>query len=41
MLKVFKPDKVIINDKSTKKVLIGLSDVNLNGIKIILNTEVI
>ncbi|MDD2409104.1 MAG: sigma-E processing peptidase SpoIIGA [Bacilli bacterium] len=41
MLKVFKPDKVKINEKITKKVLIGLADVNLNGIKIVLNTEVV
>ena len=41
MLEVFKPDKVIVNNKINKKVLIGLVDVNLNGVKIILNTEVI
>lgn len=41
MLEVFKPDKVIVNNKINKKVLIGLADVNLNGVKIILNTEVI
>lgn len=41
LLEVFKPDKVIINNKINKKVLIGLADVSLNGVKIILNTEVI
>lgn len=41
ILEVFKPDKVVINKKITKKVLIGLSDVSLNGVKIILNMEVI
>lgn len=41
LLEVFKPDKVKINEKINKKILIGLSDVNLNGIKIILNMEVI
>ena len=41
MLQVFKPDKVKINQKINKRVLIGLSNVNLNGIKIILNPEVI
>lgn len=41
LLEVFKPDKIVVNNKTTKKVLIGLSDVSLNGVKIILNTEVI
>lgn len=41
LLEVFKPDKVIINEKINRRILIGLSDVNLNGIKIILNMEVI
>lgn len=41
LLKVFKPKKIVINNKSTKKVLIGLSNINLNGVKIIINTEVI
>lgn len=40
-LEVFKPEKVIINNKTNKRVLIGLSDISLNGVKIILNTEVI
>lgn len=39
LLKVFKPDKVIINKKKVRKVLVGLTDVNLNGVKIILHTE--
>ncbi|MDD2504997.1 MAG: sigma-E processing peptidase SpoIIGA [Bacilli bacterium] len=39
LLEVFKPEKVIINKKKIKKVLIGLSDVSLNGVKILLNTE--
>lgn len=41
ILPVFKPKKVEINKKTIKKVLIGLSDVNINGIKIILNKEII
>ncbi|MDD4187813.1 MAG: sigma-E processing peptidase SpoIIGA [Bacilli bacterium] len=41
VLEVFKPDKIVVNKKSTKKVLIGLSNVSLNGVKIILNMEVI
>lgn len=41
LLDVFKPDKIVVNNKTTKKVLIGLSDVSLNGINIILNMEVI
>lgn len=39
LLEVFKPEKLIINQKKTKQVLIGLSDINLDGIKIILNME--
>ena len=39
LLEVFKPKKIIINNKTIKKVLIGLSDVNIDGIKIILNKE--
>ena len=30
-----------VNNKKTKKALIGLSDVNINGIKIILNKEIL
>lgn len=41
ILEVFKPEKIVVNKKRIKKVLIGLSDVSLNGVKIILNTEVI
>jgi len=41
LLEVFKPDKIAINKRVNKKVLIGLTDVNMNGIKIILNTEAI
>lgn len=41
LLEVFKPDKIVVNQKTTKKILVGLSDVNLNGVKIILNTEAI
>ena len=41
LLEVFKPEKITVNKKTTKKVLIGLADVSLNGVKIILNTEVI
>jgi len=39
LIEVFKPDKVLINKKLNKKVLIGLSDVSINGRKIILNEE--
>ncbi len=41
LLEVFKPEKIIVNNKTIKKVLVGLSDVSLNGVKIILNTEAI
>jgi stage II sporulation protein GA (sporulation sigma-E factor processing peptidase) len=41
LLKVFKPKFIIVNKKIKKNILIGLSDINLNGIKIILNTEAI
>ena len=41
LLEVFKPDKIIIDGKVNKKALIGLSDINLNGVKIILNMEAI
>lgn len=39
LLEVFKPKKIHINNKDIKNVLIGLSDINFNGIKIILNKE--
>ena len=39
LLEVFKPKKICVNNKTIKNVLIGLSDVNINGIKIILNKE--
>ena len=39
LLEVFIPKKIIINKKTIKNVAIGLSDVNINGIKIILNKE--
>lgn len=41
LLEVFSPKKIIINNKKCKKTLLGLSDVNINGIKIILNKEVL
>ena len=41
LLEVFSPQKIIVNNKKTKKALIGLSDVNINGIKIILNKEIL
>lgn len=41
LLEVFKPDKILISGKISKKALIGISDVNLNGVKIILNMEAI
>ena len=31
--------KIIVNNKKCKKTLLGLSDININGIKIILNKE--
>ena len=39
ILKVFKPEKIIINKKKINNVLIGLSDINIDGVKIILNKE--
>ena len=39
LLEVFKPNKIVINNKTIKNVLIGISDVNIDGIKIILNKE--
>ena len=41
LLEVFSPQKIMVNNKKTKKALIGLSDVNINGIKIILNKEIL
>ena len=41
LLEVFKPKKIVINKKVIKNVVIGLSDVNIDGIKIILNKEAI
>ena len=41
LLEVFSPQKILVNNKKTKKALIGLSDVNINGIKIILNKEIL
>lgn len=38
---VFKPKKVIVNGELAKKNLIGLSNINLDGIKIILNKEIL
>ena len=39
LLEVFKPSKIIINNKIIKNVLIGITSVNVNGVKIILNKE--
>lgn len=39
LLEVFSPTKIIVNNKKCKKSLLGLSDINYNGIKIILNKE--
>ena len=41
LLEVFKPEKIVVNQKTNRKVLVGISDVELNGIKIILNREAI
>jgi len=41
LLEVFKPEKILINHKTKKRVLVGLSDINVNGVKILLNTEAI
>lgn len=41
LLEVFKPHKIVVNNKVIKNVSIGLSDVNINGIKILLNKEII
>ncbi len=38
LLKIFKPDKVVIDGKEVK-VLVGISDVNYKGVNIILNKE--
>ena len=38
LLKVFKPDKVVIDGKEVK-VLVGISDINYKGVNIILNKE--
>lgn len=38
LLKVFKPDKVVIDGKDAK-VLVGISDINYKGVNIILNKE--
>ena len=38
LLKIFKPDKVVIDGKDVK-VLVGISDVNYKGVNIILNKE--
>ena len=39
LLEVFKPEKIVVNNKKLKNTLVGLSDVNMDGIKIILNTK--
>ena len=36
LLEVFSPKKIIVNNKKCKKTLLGLSDININGIKIYL-----
>lgn len=41
LLEVFVSKKIVINNHTTKKALIGLSDINFNGVKIILNKETI
>lgn len=41
LLEVFSPKIVYVNKKKIKNVLVGLSDVNFNGIKIILNKEIL
>lgn len=41
LLEVFKPKKIVVNNKVIKRVSIGLSDINLDGVKIILNKEAI
>lgn len=39
LLEVFKPKRVIINNKVIKRVLIGVTNVNVEGVNIILNKE--
>lgn len=39
LLEVFKPKKIVINNKTIKRVLIGITNVNIDGIKIVLNKE--
>lgn len=41
LLEVFSPKKIYVNNKKVKNALIGLTDVNYNGIKIILNKEIL
>lgn len=41
LLEVFKPKKIVVNNKGIRNALIGLSDVNIDGVKIILNKEAI
>ena len=41
LLEVFSPKKICVAGKIIKNVLIGLTDVNYNGIKIILNKEIL
>lgn len=41
LLKVFKPKYIMINNTKKKNLLVGLSDVEVNGVKIILNMEAI
>ena len=41
LLEVFSPKKIYVNKKKVKNALIGLTDVNYNGIKIILNKEIL
>lgn len=38
---MFKPKKIVVNNKGIRNALIGLSDVNIDGVKIILNKEAI
>lgn len=41
LLKAFKPDRVVINEKECKKILIGIiEDINLDGVDVILNNNI-
>ena len=41
IIKAFKPDKVLINNKKIKKVLVGIIDnISMDGVDVILNNNI-